>query len=250
MSETATVHAGTSSSSEGSPTAGGKIPGRWLLVLILILVNSGATVGQSGWFFDNVTGKFGLWGWVALVLAVTLAGALEMVGAFLAQMADALDARGLPSAGIRFGSYLIGLLIGALNFAHWWAYGWQVSVAFAFFSTISPFLWGIYARVKRGMLSAPSRRMWHPYRSVELIRFMAWEGIASEEEGVIALEMSRITSDNNAPTSGATGRSMAEIGAEAIRLRAENPARSWESIARELRITDRHLRDCRKAVQA
>ena len=67
---------------------------------------------------------------------------------------------------------------------------------------------------------------------------------------MISLEMSRMASDDNAPTSGAGGRSMAEIGAEAIRLREENPGRSWESIAKEIGVTDRHLRDCRKVAQA
>lgn len=249
MSETATVPAGVASSSEGSPAAG-VLPGRRLLVLILLLVNTAATVGQSGWFLDNVTGTFGLLPYVALGLAVVIGAVLEMIGAYLATMADALDAQRLPSGGVRAGSYGVGLLIGALNFAHWWANGWQASVSLGFLSAISPFLWGIYARVRRGTPTAPSRRLWHPFRSFTLVRFMAWEGIASEEEGVIALEMSGLTSDDNAPTSGTGGRSMADIGREAVRLKAEQPGRSWESIAEEFRVSDSYLRRCRKAAGA
>lgn len=251
MSQPDTFIAGNSSS-EIPPAAGTvPVPGRWVLVLILLLVNSGATIGQSGWFRDNVTTKVILGAGVAtvviaLVLAVILGGVLEMIGAYLAMMADALDARGMPSGGIRAGSYATGLLIGTLNFAHWWAYGWQASVALGFLSAISPFLWGILARVRRGTLTAPSRRIWHPIRSFELIRYAAWEGIADEDQARMSLELSRNPADDARPVSGAGERTKEDIGAEAIRIKSDHPERSWERIGADMGYTPSYLYQCRK----
>jgi hypothetical protein len=41
-------------------------------------------------------------------------------------------------------------------------------------------------------MSAPSRRFWHPVRSVSLIRGMAWEGLSDENEAVRRLSKPRL----------------------------------------------------------
>jgi hypothetical protein len=101
---------------------------------------------------------------------------------FLALSADDADEAGLPSGGTRLASYAVGLVSGAFNLSHW---GMEsAGLAFAFLSAISPFLWGVRARIRRNRVVAPSRRLWHPVRSVALIREMAWRGIATEEEAL------------------------------------------------------------------
>jgi hypothetical protein len=85
---------------------------------VLILVNSAAVWGQAGWALEHIVPA----GWnhpAAFALSVGFAAALEMIGVFLATMADEGEATGLPSGGVRLGSYAVGLISGGLNFAHW-----------------------------------------------------------------------------------------------------------------------------------
>jgi len=154
-----------------------------VLVLVLALVNGAAVWGQAGWALDNIVPA----GWVlaaALSLSLAFAAAIELIGVFLAMMADQGEDVGLPSGGVRLGSYAVGLVSGSLNFSHWLHTGVAAAIAFGFLSAVSPFLWGIWSRVRRGRLSPPSRRFWHPIRSVSLIRDMAWHGQADENEAV------------------------------------------------------------------
>lgn len=156
--------------------------GRAVLVLVLALVNLAAIWGQAGSFLKyvvpaalppNTHWAFGL------ALALAFAAALELTGVYLALSADDADDVGVPSGGMRFGSYVIGLTAGALSFSFW---GWNhTGVAFGILSTMSPFLWAVRAKIRRGQPVAPSRRFWHPKRSVTLIREMAWRGLADEE---------------------------------------------------------------------
>lgn len=155
-----------------------------VLVLVLLLVNLAAMWGQAGWALAHIVPAG--WDWRAsLALALAFAAALELIGVFLAVSADEADERGMPSGGIRLGSYAQGVMSGLLNASHW---GWwtAAAVAFGLMSTISPFLWGISARIRRGTASAPSRRLWHPRRWVKLVREMAWNGEADENAAVAA----------------------------------------------------------------
>lgn len=249
MSETATFTLGTVPSSEAVPPAprssGGRARG--LLVLVLILVNSAAIWGQAGWALENIVPAG--WDWRAgLALSLGFAAALELIGVFLATAADEAEEKGQPAGGVRIGSYAVGLISGGLNLSHWGLFT-AAAFAFGFLSTVSPFLWGVWSRVRRGRPVAPSRRFWHPIESVKLIRFMAWEGIVSEIDAIRELDF------RNAPEIAPVsppGRSMtkAEIGTEAFRLKAEDPTRSWESIASEFGISASHLYQCRKASTA
>lgn len=162
--------------------------GRPVLLIVLLLVNAAAVWGQAGWALDHIVPA----GWTpnglgALALSLGFALAIETIGVFLALSADHAEDRDIPAGGIRLGSYAIGLVSGALNASHW---GWTTAaaIAFALLSAISPFLWGIHSRVNRERVIAPSRRFWHPRRSVALIRHMAWEGIPTEAEGIASMK--------------------------------------------------------------
>ena len=161
------------------------------LTLTLLLVNAAAMWGQAGWALSHIAPHVIPDDWrhaatFGIFLAVGFAVAIEGVGTFLALSADEADAAGLPSGGIRLASYAVGFFVsGGLNLSHW---GFEsAGFAFAFLSAISPFLRGVRARIRRGGVVAPSRRLWHPLRSIALIRAMAWEGIATEELGIAFL---------------------------------------------------------------
>jgi hypothetical protein len=169
-----------------------KTRGTGVLIIVLALVNGIAIWGQAGWASEHVApqmfpddflgmGTKAL-AYTRLASSLVLAAALELTGVFLSIKADEADQKNLPSGGLRLGSYACGLLSGALNFSHWT--GTAAKLSLGFLSAISPFLWGVHARVRRGEVAAPSRRLWHPIRSVRLIREMAWDGIASEEEAI------------------------------------------------------------------
>lgn len=154
---------------------------RTALFAVLVLVNSAAIWGQTGWALDHIVPAHTDWR-AALALSLGFAAALELTGVVLALLADAAEVSKTPAGGIRLGSYAMGLASGALNLSHWGLNA--AGIAFAFLSALSPFLWGIRARVRRGAPAAPSRRFWHPRRSITLIRYMAWEGIATEDEAL------------------------------------------------------------------
>lgn len=162
--------------------------GRPVLLIVLLLVNAAAVWGQAGWALDHIVpAGWAKGGMAALALSLGFALAIETIGVFLALSADHAEDRDIPAGGIRLGSYAIGLVSGALNASHW---GWTTAaaIAFALLSAVSPFLWGIHSRVNRERVIAPSRRFWHPRRSVALIRHMAWEGIATEAEGIASMK--------------------------------------------------------------
>lgn len=158
---------------------------RIVLVPILVLVNAAAIWGQTGWALDNIVQESWTF-YVQLALALGFATAIELIGVYLAIMADEADDSGLPSGGKRLGSYAVGLFSGALNFSHFLSVSLAAAITFGFLSAISPFLWGVFASVRRGRAVAPSRRFWHPIRSIELLRYAAWHGIADED---LALEL-------------------------------------------------------------
>lgn len=168
-----------------------------LLIGILLLVNSAAIWGQAGWALDHIVPA--QWDWRAgLALALGFAAALELIGVFLATMADEAEARRQPAGGIRLGSYAVGLVSGGLNVSHWGVWT-AAAFAFGFLSAVSPFLWGIYSRVRRGEPIAPSRRFWHPIAAVRLIRFMAWRGLTDELAAIEAMVMADAVMAQPAP---------------------------------------------------
>lgn len=184
-----------------------------LLIGILLLVNSAAIWGQAGWALEHIVPA--AWDWRAgLALALGFAAALELIGVFLATMADEAEARHQPAGGIRLGSYAVGLVSGALNLSHWGVWT-AAAAAFGFLSAVSPFLWGIYSRVRRGRPIAPSRRFWHPVAAVRLIRHMAWHGLTDELAAIEALaEESTQGVSNGEERQQGTGGSGGDLGRE------------------------------------
>lgn len=185
-----------------------------VLVLVLALVNGAAVWGQAGWALGHIVPA----GWPAgsgLALSLAFAAAIELIGVFLAMMADQGEDVELPSGGVRLGSYAVGLVSGSLNFSHWYASGVSAAIAFGFLSAVSPFLWGIWSRVRRGRLAPPSRHFWHPVRSVSLIREMAWHGLSDEDAAVRALSAATpghpdlVTADMDTPVT--TDRPWADL---------------------------------------
>jgi hypothetical protein len=176
----------------------------FVLVPVLVLVNSAAVWGQTEWARENIVPQ----GWTfraGLLLALGCAAALELTGVLLAMEADRADDNKVPSGGIRMMSYGVGLVSGGLNLSHWGV--GAAGIAFGFLSTLSPFLWGIHSRVSKSRAVAPSRRFWHPLRSISLLRFAAWEGISNEEEALLRFQ------EKGAEISGDTpAREMLPIG--------------------------------------
>lgn len=194
--------------------------GRSVLVVVLLLVNSAAIWGQANWALEHVVPARTHW-IIGLTVAAGLAASIELIGVFLALSADHAEDRDIPAGGYRLGSYAIGIVSGTLNAWHW---GWftAAAVAFALLSTISPFLWGIHSRVNRERTIAPSRRFWHPRASIKLIRHMAWEGIATEAEGIASMKGEPI-SDERIIASIIGGESDPEVDALVEEL-IERPA--------------------------
>lgn len=227
-----------------------------VLLAVLILVNAVAIWGQSGWAYEHITPP----GWKnteRVVMALAFACAIELVGVYLAQMADVALGAGLPAGGLRWASYGMGTLAGALNFDHFRPWGLPAAVAFGFLSASSPFLWGVYAKLRhrvtsgntlrRGVRLSPARKLWHPVRSMRVVRLAAWEGIEDEDQAVRAFTIMIERPTDDAPVSPAAGMTKVELGQHAYRLKTEAPDRTWASIADEMGATERWLLECRKA---
>jgi len=111
------------------------------LILPLLLVNSAAVYGQAGWAHDHLTS--------AWPLAFLFAASIESIGIYLAYEAHAALMAGDASARLRLGSYLVGILAGSLNYAHFASTGYRpnpLAVTFGVLSSISPWLWSIRSR--------------------------------------------------------------------------------------------------------
>jgi hypothetical protein len=174
------------------------------LLVPLLLVNSMAVWGQGGWAYEHLTNANG---WEDIAVAVLFAAAVESIGVYLsweaheALMAD--QAAGL----LRAGSYGVGVLVGALNYAHFAAeeYGPTAqAVTFGLLSAISPWLWAIRSRSlnrdrlaelgmvdERGLKLSTARKFWHPVKALKVVRWAAWSGVTQPAAAVAGWEASR-----------------------------------------------------------
>lgn len=162
------------------------------LLLPLVLVNSAAVYGQTGWAHDHLIANW----W----LAAGFAAAVESIGIYLAFEAHAALMAGDASARLRAGSYLIGALAGALNYAHFAGQAYRptpLAVTFAALSSISPWLWAIRSRSMnrarlrelgqidpRAVRFAALRWALFPVRTVRAFRVAVWHGIVTPAEAV------------------------------------------------------------------
>jgi hypothetical protein len=113
----------------------------------LVLVNGTAVIGQIGWAADHL----GRRGWPLAAnsaVAVLFAATVESIAVYLAAEAHAALLARDPALKLRLSSYVVALVIGALNFSHY-APGWRPNaeaVTFGLLSTLSPWLWAIRSR--------------------------------------------------------------------------------------------------------
>jgi hypothetical protein len=214
----------------------------WLLAVPLLLVNSAASWGQAGWAHEHIAPSW--------VLAGFFAVTIESIGVYLAGMAHAARMADQSAGALQLGAYLVGLFVGFLNYWHWAGPAFAPTaqaVVFGVLSSISPWLWAIYSRYRnrdrlaelgqvdvRGVKLSTSRKLWHPVKSVSVIRFASWEGIIEPNEAVRAWSAARYGRDQ-APASPTMVESVvsspADQVAEPLRLAAApsiEPADPWQ----------------------
>lgn len=186
-----------------------------LLAVPLVLVNASAMWGQAGWAEEHITEP----AWPAEVrwlVAVLFAVAVESVGVYLAGMAHAALMADQSAGMLRFGSYVVGLLVGLLNYWHFagsLGHPTEQAVVFGALSSISPWLWSIYSRYRnrdrlaamglvdvRGVKLSTSRKFWHPALSVKVMSYAAWKGITDPADAVAQWEASQAPTPNQPAT--------------------------------------------------
>jgi hypothetical protein len=171
------------------------------LILPLLLVNSAAIYGQSGWAYDHLGHSW--------TVAVLFAVAVESIGVFLAAEAHAALMAGHASGALRLGSYAVGALVGSLNYGHFASTGYRpnpLAVTFGLLSSISPWLWAIRSRsmnrarlYELGLIDPRavkfSRLRWalFPLRTFAAFRAAVWAGVQRPDEAVAAADERRAT---------------------------------------------------------
>jgi hypothetical protein len=205
MTTTDTLSAGNPSTEVPGRVSGDRHPfPPVFLVAFLVLLNAVAMYGQAGWFREHITNHNGPEDWIP---AIGVALVVELVGVFLAGMAHATQMANQSAGTLRMGSYAVGLLVGALNFAHFSA-NLATAITFGALSATSPWLWAIYSRymhrdklVELGLIDARgvklsiNRKFWHPIKSIRVMSYAAWAGTTDPEVAVRAWE-----SRNEVPT--------------------------------------------------
>lgn len=163
----------------------GDLAGNAALIVPLLLVNSVALYGQAQWGYEHLARNW--------VVAVGFALAIESIGVYLAAEAHRALLAGDAALRLRLGSYLIGVLAGALNYAHFApaldAPNTQ-AIVFGVLSAISPVLWAIRSRsISRDDLRAKhlidgravkftaAQWMLFPRRSAAAFRAAVWAGV-------------------------------------------------------------------------
>lgn len=169
------------------------------LVVPLLLVNTAAMYGQQGWAYDHLGHD--------RVIAILFATAVESIAIYLAVEAHAALMAGDASIRLRFGSYLVGVGVGVLNYAHFASPGYQpnpVALTFGLLSSISPWLWAIRSRSMNrdrlrelGQIDPRAVRFsllrWalFPIRTASATRAAVWAGIAQPAEAVAVADARR-----------------------------------------------------------
>lgn len=179
-----------------SPQTAGRSVSPWRrahFILPLIFVNLLALIGQSIWTKHKLSEVFlaehTVW---ALGFAVLMGLTLESIGTYLSLQAHAALMANQASGGLRLAAYVIGAVMAALNFSHFSAAPTSspsLGVMFGLASLCSPWLWGVESRAAhraqlaglgivdpRGVKLSTWRKMWHPGRSLQVIRWAAWAG--------------------------------------------------------------------------
>jgi len=130
---------------------------------------------------------------------VVFAIALESIAVFLAFHAHLAQLADDSALKLRLASYGFGAIIGVLNASHYLVNGRLTAAALGMglMSASSPWLWAVHSRRanrdrlrEAGLIEAHAMRigqtrfMWHPVRSVRVMRFAAWDGIRRPDEAI------------------------------------------------------------------
>lgn len=270
MTETDSVRPG-SPSGEAPGQAARPLVGRLFLTIPLILVNGAAIWGQYGWAYSHITNG----ALAGVLVAILFAVSVESIGAYLAWEAHEARLGDRAYAGLQLASYSVGGFAGWLNYEHFASSNVTQAVTFGVMSALSPWLWGVYSRAQnterldalglmdtRGVKLSNARKLWHPRRSIEVIRWAAWEGVTHPADAVAGYEADHdpeaverrakrealnatVSLPDDVPRLSARrgGRSAAETRTEIARLRGENPGITQRELAAELGISDRRVRE-------
>lgn len=208
------------------------------LVIPLLLVNTAAVYGQQGWAYDHLGHD--------RLIAILFATAVESIGVYLAAEAHAALMAGDASARLRLGSYLVGLLVGTLNFAHFASHGYRanpVALTFGLLSSISPLLWSIRSRSlnrdrlrelgqvdPRAVRFSILRWVLFPIRTGSAFRAAVWAGVVQPAEAVAAADAAR-AARRGAPKGGRPVTQLRAVDAagEAVAVKPATPRRTASS---------------------
>lgn len=217
--------------------------GRAFLLVPLVLVNSAAVWGQAGWALTNL--RHGL------LVAVLFAMAIESVGIYLAWESHEALMSDQASGTMRNGSYAIGILAGTLNYLHFRPESVSTGIAFGALSAISPWLWAIWSRARnrtrlaemgltdvRGVKLSTVRKLLHPVKSFQVVRWAAWESITDPREAVQGWELTR-NCPGTVPEPVDPGTAKRDLIRE---MRRREPEVSTQEIAKVVGVSDRWVR--------
>lgn len=149
----------------------------------IIAVNIVAFIGQFAYLRDHLPVPH----WAVVLTALTL----ESIAVGLAYQAHAAQLSNDSTARLRASSYVLALIIGAMNYSHF-ADHWRPTVAaltFGLMSSISPWLWSVHSRrvsrdqlMAKGLIEAHAVRLgatraaWHPLGWFRVMRRATWYG--------------------------------------------------------------------------
>lgn len=176
----------------------------------LILVNLGALVGQTLWAYDQLANPdrpWTLWGWVAAAISLVFGIALESISMYLSLQAHAALMADQASGGLRIAAYGVGAVMAGLNYSHFDSIDApELGIVCGLFSLASPWLWALDSKAAaraqlaargivdpRGVKLSTNRKLWHPLRSLGVVRHAAWAGETNPELAVSGWEQSRET---------------------------------------------------------
>lgn len=162
----------------------------------VLLVNATAFSAQFAFFRDHLH-------WVAPG-QVMAALALESIAIYLAFHAHLAQLANDSAFRLKVGSYVMGAIIGAINYNHYAGPNWRptvIAVVMALMSGSSPWLWSIHSRRAsrdklhaRGLLDEHAVRLgatrwtWHPVLSVKVMRSATWAGITDPKRAIRMVE--------------------------------------------------------------
>ena len=178
---------------------------KFVAAIPLIGVNTVAIYGQYAFFRDHSNFPPA----AAFGFAITV----ESIAIYLSYMAHKALLDLDTSFRLRLGSYVFGLIAGAMNLSHY-SPRWHITVigiAAGILSASSPWLWGVYSRrqsrrllaenglIEPGAVRLGNRWLVHPIWSVPIFRYAIWNGIRNPSEAIESYNASRQAAESEPP---------------------------------------------------